>query len=309
MAIRSIHSNDAEGITMKVTGIRTTIAMPTLLIATLLVSACGPRGSQGGAGGSDNAITIKGSDTMLHLVTAWADGFMKKRPETAVSVTGGGSGTGIAALLNGTTNICASSRDVKPEEKQMAEQKGMHLVITPVARDAITVVVNSKNPVSELTLEQLKKIFTGAYKTWDKVGGPAEPIVVLSRESSSGTYAFFLEHVLKKEDYTQDALLLPATSAVIQSVTDSPWAIGYVGLGYAEDAGDAVKMISVKTDDASPAVAPSTESVLSGEYSIARPLNLVTGSEPMGTIKDFIDYSLSPDGQTIVADTGYVKVK
>jgi phosphate transport system substrate-binding protein len=302
---------------MKITGTwKRLYLFTTFASVSLLISGCGSGGSQGSvdeavdraATGATSAFTIKGSDTMVHLVIAWAEDFMKRHPETTISVTGGGSGTGIAALLNGTTTICASSRDVKQEEKQSAKQKGMELTITPVARDAITVVVNPANPVSELTLEQIKKIYTGAYKTWDQVGGPAVPIVVVSRESSSGTFMFFLEHVLNKEDYSQDAQLLPATSAVIQSVKDSPGAIGYVGLGYAEGAADSVKMIAVKSDAASPAVAPTSESVLSGEYSIARPLLLVTAGTPAGTVKDFLEYCVSAEGQVVVEETGYVKV-
>jgi phosphate transport system substrate-binding protein len=288
----------------------------TFASVSLLISGCGSRTDQGHidelegrtAPGATSGFTIKGSDTMVHLVIAWAEDFMKRHPETTISVTGGGSGTGIAALLNGTTEVCASSRDVKEEEIQRARQNGMELTITPVARDAITVIVNPANTVSELTLEQIKKIYTGAYKTWDQVGGPVEPIVVVSRESSSGTFMYFLEHVLNKEDYSQDAQLLPATSAVIQSVKDSPWAIGYVGLGYAEGAADSVKMIAVKSDMASPAVAPSSESVLSGEYSIARPLLLVNAGTPAGTVKDFLEYCVSAEGQVVVEETGYVKV-
>lgn len=279
-----------------------------LAIATCIPMLTGCGAPSGKSSSPDQTIMIKGSDTMLHLVTAWASAYMKQHPEISISVTGGGSGTGIAALLNGTTNICASSREVKEEELQLARQKGIELSVTPVARDAITVIVNRQNPVSELTVEQLKKIFTGAYKTWDQVGGPAEPIVVLSRESSSGTYVFFLEHILNKADYTKEALLLPATSAVIQSVSDSPNAIGYVGLGYAEEAAGSVKMLSIKKDAASPAVDPTSESVVSGAYSIARPLNLVMGGAPEGTVKAFLDYCLSPEGQSVVADTGYVKV-
>lgn len=292
---------------MNVKKIRKPLLLLVLGTFTALTMNCGS--SRGGASKSDQSIMIKGSDTMLHLITAWADAYMSQHPEVSISVTGGGSGTGIAALLNGTTDLCASSREVKEEEMKLAQQKGLNLNVVPVARDAITVIVNSENPVNELTVEQLKKIYTGAYKTWDQVGGPAEPIVVLSRESSSGTYVFFLEHVLDKEDYTKDALLLPATSAVIQSVTDSPNAIGYVGLGYAEEAADQVKMISMKSEPSSPAVTPSTETVLSGDYSLARPLNLVSGGEPVGAIKGFVDYCLSPEGQAVVAETGYVKVR
>ena len=257
---------------------------------------------------ASTVITIKGSDTMLHLVTAWADAYMKSNAGATVSVTGGGSGTGIASLLNGTTSVCASSRDVNEEEQQLAAQKGLELRPIVVARDAITIVVNPANPISELSIEQIKKIYTGAYTNWDQLGGPAEPIVVLSRESSSGTYMFFLEHILNKEDYSANAMLLPATSAIIQSVTDSPWAIGYVGLGYAEEAAQKVKIIPVKKDAQAPAVMPAEESVTSGEYSIARPLLLVTAGEPAGDIKAFIDSCLSPEGQKLVAETGYVTV-
>ncbi|MCC6697589.1 MAG: phosphate ABC transporter substrate-binding protein [Candidatus Hydrogenedentes bacterium] len=283
------------------------------LISALTVLGCGPKQQSAAPTPSSedrsSAITIKGSDTMLHLVTAWADAYMKSHAGATVSVTGGGSGTGIASLLNGTTSICASSRDVNEEEQKLAAQKGLTLHPIVVARDAITIVVNPANPVSELSVEQLKKIYTGAYTTWDQLGGPAEPIVVLSRESSSGTYMFFLEHVLNKEDYSSSAMLLPATSAIIQSVSDSPWAIGYVGLGYAEEAAQKVKILPVKKDAQSPAVMPTEATVASGEYSIARPLLLVTAGEPAGDIKAFIDSCLSPEGQKLVAATGYVTVK
>lgn len=276
-------------------------------VFAVIVAGCGP--SNGSTSNTGQTITIKGSDTMLHLVTAWASAYMGQHPDVSISVTGGGSGTGIAALLNNTTDICASSREVKQEEIQFARQKALALMVNPVARDAITVIVNPQNPVSELTIEQLKKIYTGAYATWDQVGGTSAPIIVISRESSSGTYLFFLEHVLNKEDYTQDALLLPATSAVIQSVADSPNAVGYVGLGYAEEAAGKVKLVSIKAGPSASAVLPSTETVLSGEYAIARPLNLVTSGEPDGPVKSFLEYCISPDGQAIVSETGYVKVK
>lgn len=251
-------------------------------------------------------ITIKGSDTMVHLVSTWAEDFMDNHEGADISVTGGGSGTGIAAMLNGTTDICAASREMKKQEVTMAEQKKITPVRYVVARDGIAVVVNPKNPVSTLTIEQLGKIFTGAYTNWNQIGGPDQPIIVLSRESSSGTYVFFQEHVLGKKDYTTDARLMPATSAIIQSVSDDAWAIGYVGLGYAVEAGDKVKMLAVKADDKSPAVVPSEETVVSGEYSIARPLQLYTNGEATGTIKEFIDYCLSPAGQKVVRETGYV---
>ena len=280
-----------------------------VLIAMIAMVSC----SRGG-GGSESGesakqyITIKGSDTMVHLASTWAEAYMKANPGTEISVTGGGSGTGIAALINGTTDLCAASRKMKSSEKDLAMQKGSEPQEFVVARDGIAVVVNPGNPVSEMSIEQIAKIYTGAYKSWSEVGGPDQPVIVLSRESSSGTYVFFQEHVLSKKDYTPEARLMPATSAIIQSVSSDAWAIGYVGLGYALEAGDKVKMISVKADESSPAVAPSEATVTSGDYSIARPLHLYTAGEPTGLVKAFIDYTLSPAGQQIVQETGYVKV-
>jgi len=254
-------------------------------------------------------ITVKGSDTMVHLASSWAEAFMGKNKGVEVSVTGGGSGTGIAAMINGTTDICAASRKMKPKEIKMAEEKGITPVEHVVARDGIAVVVNPANPVSVMTIEQIGKIYTGAYTNWSQVGGPDKPIIVLSRESSSGTYVFFQEHVLNKADYTTRARLMPATSAIIQAVSSDQWSIGYVGLGYAVEAGDKVKMLSVQAKVDAPAIAPSEETVTSGEYSIARPLQLYTKGEPTGAIKDFIDFCKSPEGQKIVVETGYVAVK
>ncbi len=262
--------------------------------------------------GSVNAagryITIMGSDTMVHLVSSWAEEFMKQHENIEVSVTGGGSGTGIAAMINGTTDICAASRTIKPKEMTLAKQKGIEPMEHVVARDGIAVVVNPENTVSVLSIDQLGKIFTGAYTNWSEVGGPDKRIIVLSRESSSGTYVFFQEHVLKKKDYTTRARLMPATSAIIQSVSNDKWAIGYVGLGYAAEAGDKVKTLAIKEDDSSLAVIPSEETVKSGEYSIARPLHLYTKGEPEGAIKEFLDFCLSEKGQKIVRETGYVAV-
>jgi len=259
--------------------------------------------------GQAQSVTIKGSDTMVHLASSWAEAFMKSNPKVEVAVTGGGSGTGIAALLNGTTDICAASRKMKQKEKDLAAQKGIKPVEVIVARDGIAVVVNPENPINELTLEQIRKIYTGAYNSWSQVGGPDKPIEVLSRESSSGTYVFFQKNVLLKKDYRQDARLMPATSAVIQTVSSDKWSIGYVVLGYAVEAANKIKMLGVKTGDASPVVLPSEKTVESGEYSIARPLQLYTAGEPTGAAKEFIDFCLGPEGQDIVRETGYVPLR
>ena len=259
--------------------------------------------------GEKQSVTIKGSDTMVHLASSWAEEFMKGHPNVEVAVTGGGSGTGIAALLNGTTDICAASRKMKQKEKDLAAKKDLDPKEFVVARDGIAVVINPENPVDALTLEQLRKIYTGAYSNWNQVGGPEAPIVVLSRESSSGTYVFFQEMVLEKKDYRQDARLMPATSSIIQSVSSDKWAIGYVGLGYAAKAAGRVKILGVKDDAEAKAVMPSEETVDSGAYSIARPLHLYTAGDPKGATKEFIDYCQSPEGQKIVRQNGYVMVK
>ncbi|MFH1881816.1 MAG: phosphate ABC transporter substrate-binding protein [Planctomycetota bacterium] len=280
----------------------------TLMAAVVLVvmSGCSKRSGPDDEGGY---VTVKGSDTMVHLVTNWAEVFMRQNPGMEVSVTGGGSGTGIAALLNGTTDICAASRSIKENELTLAIQKDIHPHEIVVARDGIVVVVNPDNPINELTTGQLRKIFTGDFPRWSDVGGPDEEIIVLSRESSSGTYVFFQEMVLKKQDYRLDAKLLPATSAIIQSASTDKWAIGYVGLGYAIAATDKVKIIAVKADDKSAAVIPSDQTVKSGQYPIARPLYLYLDGEPDGTIKKFIDFCLSSEGQSIVTETGYIAIK
>ena len=275
------------------------------LTAPALTSGCS---KQGDSDTEQRFITIKGSDTMVHLVSSWAEAFMQKNPEIEVSVTGGGSGTGIAALLNGTTDICAASRKIKDKELELALKKNIHPNELAVARDGIAVVVHPDNPVKELTLEQLSRIFAGQSLRWSDVGGPAEEIIVLSRESSSGTYVFFQEMVLKKQDYIQDAKLLPATSSIIQSVSTDKWAIGYVGLGYALAAKDKVKIIAVKSDT-SAAVMPSDETVKTGQYPIARPLYFYLNGEPKGTVKKFVGFCLSAEGQAVVTDAGYVAVQ
>jgi len=281
----------------------------SLVVLAVTFFGCGPRqNSRSSSQSVGSTIAIKGSDTMLHLVKAWTDAYMKAHPDAKISVTGGGSGTGIAALLNGTTDICAASRDLSEEEKTSGASKGLTLNEVTVARDALSLIVNPKNPIDELTIDQIAQIFTGAVGNWKDIGGPDETIVVASRESSSGTYMFFQEHVLKKKDYAAGALLLTATSAIVQSVADSEGAIGYVGLGYAVDAGGKIKTIGVKTAADAPVVFPSVDTVLNGQYSISRPLFLIVSKEPAGTIKDFLDFCVSPEGQKIVEDSGYVKV-
>ncbi len=258
---------------------------------------------------SRTSLTIKGSDTMVHLVSTWAEAFMRTNPDVEISVTGGGSGTGIAALINGTTDICAASRNIKDSERARAQQSGRSAFETTVARDGIAIVVHPSNSVSTLSHDQLKKIYTGIHTRWNQVGGPNRPILALSRESSSGTYVFFQEHILDQQDYAQSVRLMPATSAIIQSVSTDRGAIGYVGIGYAHDAGQRVKVLKIKATETGPAVAPSEATVRSGEYSIARPLFFYTNGAPTGAAKRFVDFCLSAEGQRIVRETGYVPAR
>jgi phosphate transport system substrate-binding protein len=258
---------------------------------------------------SQKMISVKGSDTMVHLTSSWAEQFMGQFPGTQVSVTGGGSGTGIAALLNGTTDICASSREIQGKEKELALQKKIDLVEHAVARDGLAIIVNPANPVAELSMEQIRKIFTGEYANWKDVGGQDLPIIVLSRESSSGTFVFFQEFVLNKADYTPKARLLAGTSALVQSVAADQGAIAYVGLAFALEAKATVKMLPVQSAEGAPAVLPSDETVRAGKYPVARPLYLYTNGSSSPEVKAFIDFCLSDAGQKIVTETGYISVK
>jgi len=283
------------------------ILLFVIAVILTVISGCSKR--EGQTESEERYVTVKGSDTMVHLVSSWAEVFMQKNPGIEVSVTGGGSGTGIAALLNGTTDICAASRNIKQKELDLALQKNIHPNEIVVARDGIAVIVHPDNIVKELTLQQLSNIFTGKSLRWSDVSGADEEIIVLSRESSSGTYVFFQEMVMKKQDYTQKAKLLPATSAIIQSTSTDRTAIGYIGLGYALAAKDKVKIVAIKADDSSPAVMPSDQTVKTGQYPIARPLYFYLNGDPKGTVKQFIDFCLSTEGQSIVTNTGYVAVK
>jgi phosphate transport system substrate-binding protein len=277
-----------------------TLVLAGLVALVLLTSGCGRKA------GERTYITVTGSDTMVNLNGAWAEAFMKVYPGLEVSVTGGGSGTGIAAMLNGTTDICAASRDIQEKERKLAEEKGITPVEFDVALDGIAVMVNNDNSVSELTFDQLRKIFNGTYKSWKEVGGPNQPVIVLSRESNSGTYVFFQEHVLQKDNYAAEARLMPATAAIAQSCAQDEWAIGYGGVGYALNS--PVKIIKVKKTDKDEAIFPSPENIISGKYPIARPLHFYTNGQPTGTIKKFTDFVLSPQGQKIVEEMEYVPV-
>ena len=255
-------------------------------------------------------IQIKGSDTMVNLGQAWAEEFMNKNPQTSLAVTGGGSGTGIAALINGTTQIAQCSREMKPEEKdEVTKSTGKSVKEIKVALDALAVIVNPQNPVLELSIDQLSAIFTGKVKNWKELGGADAPILVLSRERNSGTHVYFLEHVLRKgnakgpEEFASSVLMMPSSQAIAQEVLRSRSAIGYLGLGYVTKAH---KAIGVKKNAGDPAVSPSIETAQNATYPISRPLYLYIAGEPEGGVKTFIDFVLSPAGQEIVRAMDFV---
>lgn len=258
-----------------------------------------------------SSIQIKGSDTMVNLVQAWAEKYMEKNPKEFVAVTGGGSGTGFASLISGTCDIAMSSRNIKQKEIDLAKQRGINPLEIKVALDGLAVVVNPKNPVSKLTLEQLAQIFTGKITNWKELGGEERKIVILSREVNSGTHVYFKEHVLRKndphsqEEFTPTALLLPSSQAIADEVAGNPAAIGYYGMGYISFK---QKVIQVAGDTQSEYIAPTIENVVNGRYPISRPLFLYTNAQPKGLIKKFIDFCLSPEGQDIVLKTDFVPI-
>jgi phosphate transport system substrate-binding protein len=251
-------------------------------------------------------VTVKGSDTMVVLGQRWAEEYMKKHPTTTIQVTGGGSGTGISALINGTTDVCEASRSMKDaEKKQLADKAGAPPLETVVAKDGLSVYVNDTNPLTELTMAQLKAIFTGKVDNWKAVGGPDAKIIPYSRENSSGTYVFFKEHVLENADYTPRAQAMPGTAAVVNAVVKEKNGIGYGGAAYAKG----IKVLKIKKDDKSVAIEPDDKTIKSGTYPLSRPLFFYTKTGPSADIKAFVDWVLSAEGQGIVTKVGYFPIK
>ncbi len=250
-------------------------------------------------------ITVKGSDTMVILSQKWAEVYMKKNSGVSIQVTGGGSGTGISALINGSTDIANSSRPMKKTEMEKLKQRYNTLgVEIPCAKDGITVYVHASNPVNELTLKQISDIFAGRVTNWKQVGGADADIKLYGRENSSGTYVFFKDNVVKT-DYAASCQTLPGTAAVVNAVKKDKLGIGYGGAAYAEG----VKHVKVKKDAKSPAYEPTPENVKKNLYPISRYLYMYTRNKPTGSMKAFIDWILGPEGQKMVTEVGYFPVK
>ena len=252
------------------------------------------------------SVTLKGSDTVLPLAQKEAEDLMKSDANTSITVVGGGSGVGITALIDGTTDIAMASRDLKTEEKLKFSEAKKEIEEVVIAFDALTVIVNPANGVSKLTREQLEKIFTGEIKNWKDVGGADEKIVAYSRESSSGTYEFFKEEVMAKKNYATDVLSLPATGAIVQAVGQTKGAIGYIGLAYETKE---VKQLAVSYDQGKTFVEPSIASAKDKSYPISRPLFYMYDKTNAAKVKSIIDYALSDAGQKTVSDIGYIPLK
>ena len=258
------------------------------------------------------SIQIKGSDTMVNLGQAWAEEFSRKNPGVNAAVTGGGSGTGISAMISGTADIAISSRTMKEKEINKAKQNGIEPFEIKAALDGLAAVAHPSNPVSRLTIDQLSDIFTGKIKNWKEVGGNNLQIVILSREINSGTHVYFKEHVLRKgdeksvEEFSPAALLMSSSQAIAEEVSQNPNAIGYYGMGYISQK---QKVIFVAKDAHSPYIGPAIESVQDNSYPISRPLLLYTKGQPQGIVKAFVDFTLSVEGQEIVRKTDFVPLK
>ena len=251
------------------------------------------------------AQKVKGSDTCLPLVQKEAESYMNGDAKRSVTVIGGGSGVGISALIEGSTDIAMASRKMKFDEKKKINEAGKASKEVIIAYDALAVIINPSNPVKNLTREQLSDIFTGKITNWKQVGGPDMPIVTYSRETSSGTYEFFKTSVLKNKNYKSGIMSMPATGAVVQSVSQTPGAIGYVGLAYLNSK---VKAVSVSYDNGKTYVEPTKANAKSKVYPIVRPLFLYYTLNKKDEVSPFIDYILSTEGQKIVSEIGYIEL-
>lgn len=271
----------------------------SVLVAMILLCSVAAVGFAG------KAITIKGSDTMVILGQRWAEVYMSKNPGSVLQVTGGGSGTGIAALINGTTDVCQASRPMKTSERTKLKERYFTMgTEIAVAKDGLTVYLHESNTVPQLTLEQLKSIYVGDVTNWKDVGGADAEITVYGRENNSGTYAFFKDNVLLGDDFSPTVATLPGTASVVNAVSKDPTGIGYGGAAY----GKGIKFCPVAATADDSAYVPDAEHVGNGKYPLARDLYWYLRTKPEGDIKKLVDWVLSPDGQEVVMTAGYFPV-
>ena len=278
-----------------------------LSIGLMLVLACtaavaAPKGN----------IKIAGSTTVLPLSQLWAEKYMEKHSNVSISVSGGGTGQGLSSLINGTCTIANASRVAKSKEIQSARERNSQIVSHKVARDGLAIIVNPSNNVKNLTIKQLAEIFSGKVKVWNEVGGKSnKEIVLVGRDSSSGTYGFFQDEVLGGKAYAKDMMSIPTSQQICQIVSQSADAIGYVGMAYADefDNKGKVRVLSLSKKSGQPGMKPTEATVMSGEYPLFRFLFMYTLGSPSGATADFIKFSLSSEGQSLVKTAGYLPVK
>lgn len=279
-----------------------------MFLLVLFFTSC----SRGHDVSSGVAMQIKGSDTIVNLVQVWAEEYVRANQSCNVGVTGGGSGTGFAALLNHTCDIAMASREAEDREIELAKEKNIEYKEFIVGLDGLAVLVHKDNPVNHLTMSQLRDIFMARVTNWKELGGEDRKIVILSRESNSGTHMFFKEHVLRhndkksKDEFSPSSLLMPSSQAIFDEIYQNPNALGYVGMGFINDK---VKALSISNWGSNVFIYPSLENVKSGMYPISRPLYLYTDGEPKNMVKDFIEFTLSQRGQQIVAETDFVPIR
>jgi phosphate transport system substrate-binding protein len=272
------------------------VRIVALSVAALAFAPVAPR----------ETITIKGSDTMVILGQRWAEAYMKRHPGVIVQVTAGGSGTGIAALITGGTDICFASRPLSPREQERLQRRfGTQGVAVRCAIDGLSIYVHPSNPLPSLTFAQIKGVYTGAITTWQELNGPPRAIVLYGRENNSGTYVYLQNEILEGEAYAEGVLRLPGTAAVVNAVAHDSAGIGYGGAAYSKG----IREIAVRRDELSPAYEPTLENVQRGLYPISRFLYLYLRSRPEGELKGFVDWILSDEGQAIVRDVGYFPLR
>jgi phosphate transport system substrate-binding protein len=283
-----------------------------LFLCAVLVTGCAGNGN--GNGNGEQSFDITGSNTVQPLSVVWAEEFMANNDDVSIAVSGPGSGVGIAALIDGTTDIAQSSRSIKQSEIDAAIANGVDPNEIIVAKDALAVVVHPSNSVTELTFAQISAIYTNEITNWQELGGPDLAIVALSRDTNSGTHVFFKEAVVQMRglptedtslEYGGDVLFLPSTSAGITEVSGNPGAIFYAGLAYVDET---VQAVAVSQTGEDPYVLPTVETATDGSYKVWRPLFYYTNGQPTGIVKTFIDYCLSAAGQAKVLQVGYVPV-
>jgi len=270
------------------------------IVAIAMVVGCDTKTETKGTSGLEGKITMSGSTTVLPIAQACAEEFMNQNPKVNISVRGGGSSIGIKDIMAGTVEIGNASRNAKDKEIKTAKENGIDLYQNVVANDGIAIIVNPKNTITDLTLEQIQAIYTGKYTNWKELGGPDMNIVLISRDTSSGTYEVFYEIAMKKQNIVQNCVMVASNNAAVTSVKDTPGAISYAGLGYLSSS---VKPVQVNGVD------PTMTNVLSGKYPVARKLNMYTNGSPKGITKAFMDFVLSAEGQRIVEKQGFIKVQ